>query len=80
MVDCCEDPKTHHVAVFDKYCDRRYKRASLFTETEMEKGFTLPEASAAHVAHTSAFLESYQAFGLIDDALNTRIESGAVLD
>ncbi|KAI4245672.1 MAG: hypothetical protein LQ352_006529 [Teloschistes flavicans] len=39
MVDCCEDPRKHHGAIFDKYTDKRYKRASLFAETEMRKGF-----------------------------------------
>ncbi|KUJ10048.1 uncharacterized protein LY89DRAFT_723858 [Mollisia scopiformis] len=42
MLECCESPQKHHQAVFDKYSDRRYKRASLFVEVEMSKGFTLP--------------------------------------
>ncbi|KAL8716095.1 MAG: hypothetical protein Q9225_006222 [Loekoesia sp. 1 TL-2023] len=39
MVECCEDPRKHHPDIFDKYTDKRYKRASLFAETEMRKGF-----------------------------------------
>ncbi|KAL8671905.1 MAG: hypothetical protein Q9168_003616 [Polycauliona sp. 1 TL-2023] len=39
MVECCEDPRKHHAAVFDKYMDKRFKRASLFAETEMRRGF-----------------------------------------
>ncbi|KAL8999368.1 MAG: hypothetical protein Q9169_001794 [Polycauliona sp. 2 TL-2023] len=39
MVECCEDPRKHHAAIFDKYMDKRYKRASLFAETEMRRGF-----------------------------------------
>ncbi|KAE8447262.1 hypothetical protein EG329_010956 [Mollisiaceae sp. DMI_Dod_QoI] len=42
MLECCENPQKHHQAVFDKYSDRRYKRASLFVESEMAKGFILP--------------------------------------
>jgi len=42
MVECCEDPIKHHHAVFDKYQDKRYKRASLFVQTEMQNGFQLP--------------------------------------
>ncbi|CAD0081868.1 unnamed protein product [Aureobasidium vineae] len=42
MVECCETPDVHHNAVFVKYQDRRFKRASLFVQTEMKKGFKLP--------------------------------------
>ncbi|KEQ67600.1 uncharacterized protein M437DRAFT_36359 [Aureobasidium melanogenum CBS 110374] len=42
MVECCETPDVHHNAVFHKYQDRRFKRASLFVQTEMKKGFKLP--------------------------------------
>ncbi|TIA10451.1 hypothetical protein D6C80_08042 [Aureobasidium pullulans] len=42
MVECCETPDVHHSAVFHKYQDRRFKRASLFVQTEMKKGFKLP--------------------------------------
>ncbi|KAI5272500.1 hypothetical protein E4T47_04246 [Aureobasidium subglaciale] len=42
MVECCEAPDSHHNAVFHKYQDRRFKRASLFVQTEMKKGFKLP--------------------------------------
>lgn len=41
MVECCEDPRKHHAAVYDKYMDKRYKRASPFAENEMRKGFQL---------------------------------------
>lgn len=39
MVECCEDARKHHCAIFDKYTDKRYKRASQFAETEMKRGF-----------------------------------------
>ena len=39
MVECCEDARKHHCAVFDKYTDKRYKRASQFAESEIQKGF-----------------------------------------
>jgi len=45
MVECCEDPQKHHHAVFDKYQDKRYKRASLFVQGEMQNGFQLPGTS-----------------------------------
>ncbi|KAI9678537.1 MAG: hypothetical protein M1817_005594 [Caeruleum heppii] len=57
MLECCENPSQHHQAVYDKYSDRRYKRASIFTEGEIRKGFRLPEVpvSAAVVAAEKAF-------------------------
>ncbi|CZT10759.1 related to cyclin B3 [Rhynchosporium agropyri] len=42
MLECCENPLKHHAAVFEKYSDRRYKRASQFVQAEMSKGFRLP--------------------------------------
>lgn len=47
MMECCEAPQKHHGAVFDKYSDRRYKRASIFVQTEMSRGFKLPAAFIA---------------------------------
>lgn len=41
MMECCEDPQRHHQAIFEKYSDRRFKRASLFVEAESKQGFTL---------------------------------------
>ncbi|KZF26534.1 hypothetical protein L228DRAFT_235590 [Xylona heveae TC161] len=43
ILECCESPRRHHAAVFEKYADRRFKRASLFVEAEMKKGFQMPE-------------------------------------
>lgn len=42
MVECCEDPQKHHGAVYEKYTDKRYKRASLFVQSEIRRGFQLP--------------------------------------
>jgi len=46
MLDCCADPEGHHCAVFQKYTDRRFKRASLFVQTEIKKGFSLPRSNS----------------------------------
>ncbi|KAI5806961.1 cyclin-like protein [Geopyxis carbonaria] len=37
LVECCENPKEHHGAVYEKYADRRYKRAALFVENWMSE-------------------------------------------
>jgi Cyclin len=50
MMECCEDPQRHHQAIFEKYSDRRFKRASLYVEAEMKRGFKLsPTASLKDV-------------------------------
>ncbi|KIN05064.1 hypothetical protein OIDMADRAFT_101886 [Oidiodendron maius Zn] len=47
ILECCQSPQKHHGAVYEKYTDRRYKRASSFVQTEMSKGFTLPPLKAS---------------------------------
>lgn len=42
MLECCEDPMRHHQAIYEKYSDRRFKRASTFVENEIKSGFELP--------------------------------------
>ncbi|KAF2199751.1 hypothetical protein GQ43DRAFT_105166 [Delitschia confertaspora ATCC 74209] len=44
MLECCENPQKHHAAVYEKYADKRYKKASVFVENEISKGFQLPFA------------------------------------
>jgi G2/mitotic-specific cyclin 3/4 len=53
ILNCCEAPRTHHVAVYDKYSDKRYKRASTFVEGEMGKGFDLPQVARESVGNQS---------------------------
>ncbi|KAH7041972.1 cyclin-like protein [Macrophomina phaseolina] len=43
ILECSEHPQKHHIAVFEKYADKRYKRASLFVEAEIRKGFQLAQ-------------------------------------
>jgi hypothetical protein len=45
MMDCCENPRRHHAAIFEKYADRRFKRASVFVESELATDFVLPDPS-----------------------------------
>ena len=42
ILECCEDPHKHHSAVYDKYTDKRYKRASLYVAGKMAEGFRIP--------------------------------------
>ena len=59
MVECCEAPHSHHSAVYDKYMDKRFKRASTFAENEIRRGFqplpitnSLPLGSQAMFSYT----------------------------
>lgn len=45
IVECCEDAQKHHQAVYEKYADKRFKRASLYVEAEMRNGFVLPQVT-----------------------------------
>jgi len=47
MVECCEDARKHHCAIYDKYLDKRYKRASQFAESEMKKGFQVLDVNTS---------------------------------
>lgn len=42
ILECCRAPYKHHSAVYEKYSDRRFKKASTFVEEELSKGFMLP--------------------------------------
>lgn len=41
ILECCYEPHKHHAAVYEKYTDKRYKRASTFVQGELLKGFKL---------------------------------------
>ncbi|KAJ8103862.1 cyclin-like protein [Lipomyces tetrasporus] len=30
LIECCRNPKEHHRAIYEKYCDRKYKKAALY--------------------------------------------------
>lgn len=47
MLDCCEEPAKHHSAVYEKYQDKRYKKASLFVEQKLAMGFRVPVENPA---------------------------------
>lgn len=42
LLECCRSPQKHHSAIFDKYCDRRFKKSAIFVQTELANGFVLP--------------------------------------
>lgn len=48
MLECCEDPQRHHMAIYEKYSDRRFKSASTFVEKEIKGGFQLPRPTPFH--------------------------------
>lgn len=36
IIQCCRDPLTHHKAIFEKYKDRKFKRASVYVQDWMD--------------------------------------------
>jgi G2/mitotic-specific cyclin 3/4 len=54
IFECCQLPQRHHSAVYDKFSSPKYKRASLYVEGEIQKGFTLsfPMLSLNNLAAT----------------------------
>ncbi|MCJ1265311.1 hypothetical protein MMC22_005187 [Lobaria immixta] len=60
MVECCENPQKHHCAIFDKYTDKRFKRASHFVENEMKRGFHVMDVAANSSAGLGTQVDSYE--------------------
>lgn len=46
MLECCRSPQKHHAAVYEKYCDRRFKKSAIFVEDALSNGFELPFPNA----------------------------------
>lgn len=55
MLECCENPRKHHAAIYEKYSDKRFKRASLFVEAEVKKGFHIPDVPKENPAVDSEY-------------------------
>lgn len=54
---CCDIAKKHHDAVFEKYQDRRYKRASVYVQETISRGFSIPSASRPSLPNIETFPE-----------------------
>ena len=59
MLECCHKPREHHNAIWEKYADRRFKRASHFVQGEMRARFWVPSVAE----HASMALD-YELAGL----------------
>lgn len=42
MIECCDRPRAHHSAVYEKYKDGRFKEASTIVQRALDAGFMLP--------------------------------------
>ena len=62
MLSCCDDPQRHHGAIFNKYADKRFKRASTFVQAELTKGFALPSVPTRHSIGYEDFSTPYKAY------------------
>ncbi|POR35040.1 G2/mitotic-specific cyclin-4 [Tolypocladium paradoxum] len=45
MIECCDRPRAHHSAVYEKYKDERFKEASTIVQRALDSGFMLPHHS-----------------------------------
>ncbi|KAL0465756.1 cyclin-like protein [Neurospora intermedia] len=53
ILDCCQEPRKHHGAVYDKYSHQRFKSASTFVEGKIAKGFVLPIRANASISDSA---------------------------
>ncbi|CAK7230489.1 B-type cyclin [Sporothrix bragantina] len=63
ILHCCRDPNTHHAVVFDKYAHVKFKRAAVYVENEVQRGYMLPPLQAYHhtrdrLSFTDSFADS----------------------
>lgn len=63
MIECCEQPRLHHAAVFEKYAEKRFKEASTAVQLALDAGFTLPN-------HSMPVRNKQPQLGRIGDALD----------
>lgn len=54
ILECCGEAEDHHGVVFEKYKDKRFKRASMFVKSEIHNGFQLPPLSSPNSTDSSA--------------------------
>lgn len=59
MVECCENPQKHHAAIFDKYTDKRFKRAAYFVENEMKRGFQVMDVASNSSSNLVTYADPY---------------------
>jgi hypothetical protein len=46
LFECCQYPRKHHGAVYDKYSTPKYKQSSTFVEGKIANGLTLSQLYA----------------------------------
>ncbi|OAA64645.1 g2 mitotic-specific cyclin [Niveomyces insectorum RCEF 264] len=70
ILHCCRDPRAHHAAVYEKYTSSKFKKASIYVEEELRRGFMMPPQKMHHSRHRPS----------LTDSLSTNsIDSGAPL-
>ncbi|ANB12923.1 B-type cyclin CLB4 [Sugiyamaella lignohabitans] len=54
LLECCEHPLEHHKAIYEKYSDRKFKRASLFVADYMRRRRAAANSHTDSVSTTSS--------------------------
>lgn len=63
LVQCCQDPRKHHQAVFEKYQEKKYKRCALTAETMLTSGiFKLPSKNSGRESSASGNWQMWKRF------------------
>lgn len=57
IIHCCRDPRAHHAAVYEKYASNKFKKASVFVEEELRRGFSMPPPHMHR--HRSSLTDSF---------------------
>jgi len=67
LFECCQNPRQHHGAVYEKYATPKYKQSSTYVESKMESGLTL-----SHLYSGSARQDTSS---LLDDDLSGQYQA-----
>ncbi|KAF1730852.1 G2/mitotic-specific cyclin-3 [Beauveria bassiana D1-5] len=59
LIECCEHPRLHHAAVYEKYREKRFKEAATLVQLALDRGFTLPQHTAPMRAFKSQPVQSH---------------------
>ncbi|CAK7206952.1 B-type cyclin [Sporothrix eucalyptigena] len=79
ILHCCRHPGTHHAVVYDKYAHVKFKRAAVYVENEVRRGYVLPPLQAYHhTRHRLSFTDSF-ADSVIDTGVSVQHHTSDML-
>ncbi|KAL1892077.1 B-type cyclin [Sporothrix stenoceras] len=77
ILHCCRHPGSHHAVVYDKYAHAKFKRAAVYVENEVRRGYQLPPLQAYHhTRHRLSFTDSFTD-SVVDTGAAVRSDAGS---